>query len=60
MQEDIYREEREEALRSAVDHVDFVEADGVDDLLALLKLPFWARHELGLRARGVVVPGPGE
>ena len=41
-------EERQEALRPAVDDVDLVEGHRVHDLLPLLQLPFWTLHELRL------------
>mmetsp|Transcript_13014 Transcript_13014/g.50886 ORF Transcript_13014/g.50886 Transcript_13014/m.50886 type:complete len:477 (-) Transcript_13014:125-1555(-) len=56
----VAREERQETLRPAVDHVDLVQGDDVDNLLSLLKLALGALHEFGLRAHGVVVAAPGE
>lgn len=41
-------EEREEALRPAVDDVDLVQGDGVDDLLAFLDFTLWALYKLRL------------
>mmetsp|Transcript_3864 Transcript_3864/g.17004 ORF Transcript_3864/g.17004 Transcript_3864/m.17004 type:complete len:483 (-) Transcript_3864:42-1490(-) len=56
----VAREERQETLRPAVDHVDLVQGDDVDNLLSLLKLALGALHEFGLRTHGVVVAAPGE
>lgn len=41
-------EESEEALGARVDHVNLVQGDSVDDLLADLELSFGALNELGL------------
>ena len=41
--------EGKEALRSAVDDVDFVKGDGVDNLLALLDFAFWALYKFRLK-----------
>ena len=47
-------------LRAAVNNVDLVKSDGVDNLLAFLKLAFRALHESHLRAHSIVVSGMSE
>lgn len=53
-------EERQEALRAAVDDVDLVERDHVHHLLALLELALGALHKLGGGAHRVVVAAARE
>ena len=53
-------EQGEETLGPAVDDVDLVEGDGVDDLLPLLELPLGALDEPGAGSGGVIVPSSGE
>ena len=51
----VTREQRQKTLLSGVDHVDFVQVHGVNNLLPLLKLAVRALHEARLRAHRVVV-----
>ena len=53
-------EQGQKALSPAVDDVNLVEGDGVDNLLPLLELPLGALHEPGAGPGGVIVPSSGE
>jgi len=52
--------EGKESLGAAVDHINLVEGDGVDELLPLLQLAVGARNKLDIGAGGIIVTGPGE
>ena len=43
--------ESKESLCPAVDYIDFVQRDGVDDLFALLDFTFWALYKPCLRGK---------
>lgn len=47
----VSREQRQEALRAAVDDVDLVEGHRVHHLFPLLELPFWTLYKLRLQKR---------
>lgn len=43
-------EERQESLRAAVNHIDLMQGDRMNNLFALLQLPFWTLHKLRLKS----------
>jgi len=53
-------EEGQEPLRPGIDDVNFVEGDGVHDLLPLFDLPLRTLDKSRLRSHGVVITGLGE
>jgi hypothetical protein len=53
--EEITGKQCQEAMGTAVDDVNLVQGDSVNDLLALLEFTFWTLDESGLLSGGVVV-----
>lgn len=49
----VAREQREESLRTAVDHVDFVQRDGVHHFFTFLQLAFGTLNKLGLGSSAI-------
>jgi hypothetical protein len=44
-----------ETLSSAVNNIDFVQSNGVDDFLSLLKFTLWALNKAGLGSNIIVI-----
>ena len=56
----ISSKESKETLSSAVNNIDFVQSDGMNDFLSLLKFTLWALYEARLGSNIIVVTASGE